>query len=58
VQQFTHQEVAKMLRMPRTSVLRLYDEAMNLLTGILLEVRMLELFVDVQNSCQEGEGRQ
>ncbi len=53
VQQYTLQEVATMLRMPRTSVLRLYDETMNRLTGILLEVGLLEPFVDYTNSCQE-----
>jgi hypothetical protein len=44
VQQFTLQEVAGMLKVPRTSVLRLYNETINRLTGVLLEVKLLEPF--------------
>ncbi len=54
VQQFTHKEVAGMLGLPRTTVLRMYNETINRLTGILLEVGLLEPLVDFRESCQEG----
>lgn len=55
LQQFTHQEVAQMVGNTRKTVLQQYNEAMNRLTGILLDVRLLEPFVDYRDSCQEGE---
>ena len=46
VQQFTLQEVASMVGNTRKTVLQKYNEAINHLTGVLLDVRLLEPFVD------------
>ena len=55
VQQFTLREVAEMVGNTRKTVLQQYNEAINRLTGILLDVRLLEPFADYQTSCQGGE---
>lgn len=44
LQQFTQEEAAQMLQFTRRTIMRKYDEAMNRLTGILLEVKLLEPF--------------
>lgn len=44
LQQFTQEEAAKMLNEKRRTIMRKYDDAMNRLTGILLEVKLLEPF--------------
>jgi predicted DNA-binding protein (UPF0251 family) len=44
LQQFTQEEAARMLQQTRRCVMRRYDDAMNRLTGILLEVKLLEPF--------------
>jgi predicted DNA-binding protein (UPF0251 family) len=58
LQQYTQQEASHMLGLKRQTIIRRYNDAMNRLTAILLEVRLLEPFVACetsrQNSCQEG----
>ncbi|MBB5057225.1 putative DNA-binding protein (UPF0251 family) [Granulicella aggregans] len=44
LQQFTQEEAAQMLQFTRRTIMRKYNDAMNRLTGILLEVRLLEPF--------------
>jgi len=59
LQQYTHQEAGNMLRLKRQTILRRYNDAMNRLTAILLEVKLLEPFIACegprQKSCQEGD---
>jgi len=57
IQQFTHWEVARMQGLTRRSVVRRYEDALNRLTRILLDVKLLEPMVELQNSCQEGGPR-
>ena len=52
IQQFTQEEAGKMLGVGRRTIIRRYNDAMNRLTGILLEVKLLEPAVDWQVSCQ------
>jgi predicted DNA-binding protein (UPF0251 family) len=58
LQQFTQQEAGNMLGLTRQTVVRRYSHAVNRLTGILLEVKLLEPFAACQNSCQEDEPSQ
>ncbi len=44
LQQCTQEEAAQMLQFTRRTIMRKYNDAMNRLTGILLEVRLLEPF--------------
>ena len=44
LQQFTQEEAAQMLQFTRRTIMRKYNDAMNRLTGILLEVKLLEPF--------------
>ncbi len=44
LQQFTQEEAAQMLQFTRRTIMRKYNDAMNRLTAILLEVRLLEPF--------------
>ncbi|HEY0264180.1 MAG TPA: hypothetical protein VGC07_06635 [Granulicella sp.] len=53
VQEYTHAEAAAMLQAPRQSVTYRYFRALDRLTGIFLEARLLE----PQKACQEGGGR-
>ncbi len=46
LQQFTQEEVAQALGLNRRTVVRQYNETINRLTGILLEVRLLEPFAE------------
>ncbi len=50
IQEYTHQEVATMQRLPRRTVLRSYTEAVDALTAIFLELNLLE----PRKECQEG----
>jgi hypothetical protein len=50
VQEYTPQEVAPMVKLPRTTVMRHYAEAIDRLTAIFLEVRLLEPL----KACQEA----
>jgi hypothetical protein len=52
MQQYTQGDVASMLRLPLRSCIRMYGRALDLLTEMLLEVRMLEPL----KSCQGGSG--
>ena len=62
LQQYTQEEAGKMLHLTRRTIMRRYNDAMNRLTGVLLEVELLEPFIAGQNpcrsyrrkSCQEG----
>lgn len=54
IQQFTLKEVAKMFRLPLSTVHRMYNETMDSFTGILLEVKLLQPFINYEKSCQEG----
>ena len=58
LQQYTQEEAGEMLRLTRRTIMRRYNDAMNRLTSILLEVKLLEPFAACQssgrNSCQEG----
>lgn len=42
IQEYTPEETAQMLRASRRTVVRRYEEALDRLTGVLLEVRLLE----------------
>jgi predicted DNA-binding protein (UPF0251 family) len=63
LQQYTQQEASHMLGLKRQTIIRRYNDAMNRLTGILLEVKLLEPFIACQdsrsrsrqNSCQGGK---
>lgn len=63
LQQYTQQEAGHMLGLKRQTIIRRYNDAMNRLTGILLEVKLLEPFAlsenpsrdDRQVSCQGGK---
>jgi predicted DNA-binding protein (UPF0251 family) len=63
LQQYTQDEAGKMLHLTRRTIIRRYNDAMNRLTGILLEVKLLEPFAQGQspcrsyrrNSCQGGD---
>lgn len=44
LQQFTQEEAAQQLQLTRRTIMRKYNDAMNRLTGILLEVKLLEPF--------------
>lgn len=65
LQQYTQQEAGRMLGMTRQTVIRRYNNAMNRLTGILLDVKLLEPLAgcqtssgsDCRNSCQEVSSR-
>jgi len=48
LQQYTQQEASHMLGLKRQTIIRRYDEAMNRLTGILLDVKLLEPFIDTK----------
>ncbi|MEO6802410.1 MAG: sigma factor-like helix-turn-helix DNA-binding protein [Granulicella sp.] len=53
VQEYTHQEVATMLRVPRQTVMYRYCRAIDRLTAIFLKVQLLEPL----KACQgEGDG--
>lgn len=52
IQQFTQEEAGKMLGVGRRTIIRRYNDAINRLTGILLEVNLLEPVADWQRSCQ------
>lgn len=52
LQQFTQEEVAQALGITRRTIIRQYGETMNRLTGILLDVKLLEPFVICQDACQ------
>jgi hypothetical protein len=52
MQQYKMHEVASMLRLPIRSCTRMYGRALDVLTELLLEVRMLEPL----KSCQGGSG--
>ncbi len=52
IQQFTQEEAGKMLGIGRRTIIRRYNDAINRLTGILLEVNLLEPVADWQRSCQ------
>ena len=62
LQQYTQEEAGRMLHLTRRTIMRRYNDAMNRLTGVLLEVELLEPFIAGQNpcrsyrrkSCQEG----
>jgi hypothetical protein len=51
IQEFTHNETAVMMRLPRRSVVRRYAEAIDRLTAIFLEVQLLE----PRKECQGAE---
>ena len=53
IQEYTPEETAEMLHAKRTSIMRRYDDSLDLLTGIFLEVGLLEIL----KSCQEEEIR-
>jgi len=63
LQQYTQQEAGHMLGLKRQTIIRRYNDAMNRLTAILLEVKLLEPFIACQdsrsrcrqNSCQGGD---
>lgn len=63
LQQYTQQEAGHLLGLTRQTVLRRYNDAMNRLTAILLEVKLLEPFAACEsacgrlreNSCQGGD---
>lgn len=44
LQQYTRQEAGQMLGLKRQTVLRRYNDAMNRLTAVMLEVRLLQPF--------------
>ena len=50
VQEYTLEETAAMMRMNRRAIVRRYEQAMDRLTAIFLEVKLLE----PQKACQEG----
>ena len=50
MQEYTLEETATMMRTSRRAIVRRYDQAMDRLTAIFLEVRLLE----PQKACQEG----
>lgn len=52
IQQFTQEEAGKMLGVGRRTIIRRYNDAINRLTGILLEVNLLEPVADWRRSCQ------
>jgi predicted DNA-binding protein (UPF0251 family) len=54
LQQYTQEEAGKMLHLTRRTIIRRYNDAMNRLTGILLEVKLLEPFAACQNSCRNS----
>ena len=49
LQQYTQQEAGHMLGLKRQTIIRRYNDAMNRLTAILLEVKLLEPFAASQN---------
>ncbi len=51
IQEYTHDETAEMLGVKRWTVVRRYEEALDCLTAIFMEVRLLETF----KICQEPE---
>jgi len=53
VQEYTHAETAEMLRLPTRTVTRRYDKALDVLTRIFLDRRLLVPFV----SCQGVENK-
>ena len=53
VQEYTHAETAEMLRLPTRTVTRRYDKALDVLTRIFLDRRLLVPFV----SCQGVENQ-
>jgi predicted DNA-binding protein (UPF0251 family) len=59
LQQYTQLEAGHMLGLKRQTIIRRYNDAINRLTAILLEVKLLEPFVACesprQKSCQEGD---
>ncbi len=58
LQQYTQDEAGLMLKLTRRTIMRRYNHAMNCLTAILLEVKLLQPFIDTNQhsakSCQEG----
>jgi len=48
LQQYTHDEAGQMLKLKRQTIIRRYNDAMNRLTAILLEVKLLEPFIDTK----------
>ncbi len=53
IQEYTLEEVAEMLKVNRMTVSRRYDESLDRLTGVFIEVGLLQPF----NICQEEEIR-
>ena len=51
LQQYTQEEAGKMLQLTRRTIVRRYNDAMNRLTGILLDVKLLEPFGAGENRC-------
>ncbi len=54
LQQYTQQEAGHMLGLKRQTIIRRYYDAMNRLTAILLEVKLLEPFAASQNPCRSS----
>jgi predicted DNA-binding protein (UPF0251 family) len=52
LQQYTQEEASHMLGLKRQTILRRYNDAMNRLTAIFLDVKLLEPFIDCQNPCR------
>ena len=63
LQQYTQQEAGHMLGLKRQTIIRRYNDAMNRLTAVLLEVRLLEPFAACEDAsktsrkkpCQGGD---
>ena len=66
LQQYTQQEAGEMLGLKRQTIIRRYNDAMNRLTAILLEVKLLEPFAASQSTsrsltekyCQEASAHE
>lgn len=57
LQQYTQREAGHMLGLKRQTVIRRYNDAMNRLTAILLEVKLLEPFAVCESSSQDRHRR-
>ncbi len=53
IQEYTPEETAEMLHAKRTTIMRRYDESLDLLTGVFLHVGLLKTV----DACQEEEIR-
>ena len=53
IQEYTHEETAEMVKATRRTIVRRYEEALDLLTGIFIETRLLE----APKPCQEEQAR-